>query len=415
MSSAAPVSTGMQPATATGARSRSARGDVVIATLAHGRGGTGVHTHGRALLAGLREAGLGCRIETPFSGSLKWLPVFAVRPLLIYPVNKTWSTKWYRKWHREALRERLVRELRRLGASAVIAQCPVSAAAALDARQRTGRRFPVAMVCHFNHSEAREYREKGELADEAYFQEVLAFEKSVLQQVDHVIYVSAWARRVVEQERGIRPIASSVIWNGIDAAQPPPRLNRQDLGLAPDDLVLINVGTLEKRKNQLRLVELFAAVAAEFPQARLLLAGSGPARQEIEHSIRAHGLGEKVRLLGFRDDVGDLLRLSDVYVHYAALENCPMVLLEAARAGLPMAAAASGGVPELLEEFGGVPLAPSDTARSLAALRPLLRDAQLRAEAGKISRQAFQQRFTRESMIGQYINALGLSASLTAS
>src|SRR5207245_2016736 len=104
----------------------------------------------------------------------------------------------------------------------------------------------------------------------------------VLQGVDRVIYASGWARRVVEQERGIRPRASSVIWNGIDAIQPPQRVTRAEVGLKPDETVLINVGTLEKRKNQLGLVRLFAKVAHEIPDARLLLVGDGPARREIE-------------------------------------------------------------------------------------------------------------------------------------
>ena len=384
--------------------------DVVIATLARGRGETGVHTHSRALRDGLSEAGFSCRLQTPFSGSPKWLPVFAVRPLFIYPLNKTWSTRWYRRWHQEALREQLIRELGRHGTSAVVAQCPISASAALDAREQNGGNFPVAMVCHFNHSEAQEYRDKGELADEQYFQEVLTFEQSVLQRVDRVIYVSGWARRVVEQERGIRPRASSVIWNGIAGTQPPQQLRREDLGLSADHLVMINVGTLEPRKNQLGLVDLFAQFAAEFPAARLLLVGNGPSRHAIEARIDQHGLRQKVKLLGFRRDVADLLGLADVYVHYAAMENCPMVLLEAARAGLPVAAAASGGVPELLEELGGIALDASNPSHSLTALRPLLQDARHRADAGRLAQQRFHRRFTRQAMVREYLRVLGLSS-----
>ena len=383
--------------------------DVVIATLARGRGETGVHTHSRALRDGLSEAGFSSRLQTPFSGSPKWLPVFALRPLFIYPVNKTWSTRWYRRWHLEALREQLVRDFGRHRASAVVAQCPISASAALDARHQTGGRFPIAMVCHFNHSEAQEYRDKGELADKQYFQEVLAFEQSVLQRVDHVIYVSDWARRVVEQERGIRPRASSVIWNGIAAISPEQRLRRENLGLGADDLVMINVGTLEPRKNQPGLVDLFAQITTEFPAARLLLVGNGPSRHSIERRIDQYGLQQKVKLLGFRRDVADLLGLADVYVHYAAMENCPMVLLEAARAGLPVAAAASGGVPELLEELGGIALNSSNPSHSLTALRPLLQDARHRADAGRLAQQRFHRRFTRQAMVREYLRVLGLS------
>lgn len=411
MSSAAPVNARMDRAQGLGGFVGRAAGEVVIATLARGRGETGVHTHSQALRDGLNETGFACRLQTPFSGSPKWLPVFAMRPLFIAPLNKTWSTRWYRRWHLEALREQLLRDLGRNGAAAVVAQCPISASAALDVRDRTGGNFPVAMVCHFNHSEAQEYREKGELADDRYFQEVLEFEQSVLERVDRVIYVSGWARRVVEHERGIRPRASSVIWNGIAGAQPPKRVGREALGLSSEHLVLINVGTLEPRKNQLGLIDLFEQISREFPAARLLLVGGGPCRQELERRIAYQGLQDKVKLLGFRSDVADLLRASDLYVHYAAMENCPMVLLEAARAGLPVAAAATGGVPELLNELGGVPLDSSDLGQAMAALRPLLRDAASRADAGRLTQHNFNRRFTRQAMVREYLRVLGLSNS----
>src|SRR5207248_3321797 len=134
---------------------------------------------------------------------------------------------------------------------AVIAQCPVSARAALDVREAVRGTFPVAMVCHFNHSEASEYRDKGELSGQRRYEEMLAFEDKVLREVDRVVYVSNWARQNVEQARGLRTKSSAVIWNGVDdlRAASAESLKRSDLDLADDDLVLVNVGSLEPRKN----------------------------------------------------------------------------------------------------------------------------------------------------------------------
>ena len=386
-------------------------GRVVIATVARPTGDTGVHTHSRALRGGLLNAGFDCELATPFDRGRKWLPIFSARRAVIYPLNRTWATRWYRHWHLAALRENLLESLGARFVDGVVAQCPLSARAALDVRRRLDRRFPIDMVCHFNHSEAREYRDKGELSDPRYYQSVLAFEKDVLESVDQVIYVSAWAQRVVEQERGIKPQASTVIWNGLPGTTPPPKLIREDLGLGSDDLVLINVGTLEPRKNQIALIELFKHVVAEFPRSRLLLVGEGPSRREIEARIAAIGLQSQVQLLGMRNDVPDLLALSDLYVHASLLENCPMALLEAARAGLPVAAAPAGGVPELLEALNGVAIDVDDPAASLATLRPLLRNRPDRARAGQSARILFEQRFTREAMTCQYLRALGLTSS----
>jgi glycosyltransferase involved in cell wall biosynthesis len=380
---------------------------VVIATLEPIRGDTGVQTHSRMLHAGLTGAGRSCIIQTPLAGTRIWIPIFAVRPLFLHRLkNKTWSTWWLRKWHEAAVYGGLVRAGRRQDIAAVVAQCPVSAKAALLARRKLGESFPVVMVCHFNFSEATEYREKGELTNQRYFDSVLAMEKQVLESVDRVIYVSNWARRVVEDERSIHPRASTVIWNGVAAHVPPTKLTRADIGLAPHDVILISVGTLEPRKNQLALVNLFAKLAPRHPSARLVLVGNGQSRQQIESAIAENKIESKVRLLGFRRDVADLLPLADLYVHASLLENCPMVILEAARAGLPIAAVPAGGVPELLKALGGTALNLDDES----SLDPLLASAPARAAAGAVAREAFERHFTRDAMIEAYMRTLELTA-----
>jgi glycosyltransferase involved in cell wall biosynthesis len=357
------------------------------------------------------EQGVACDVVSPFTGSRLWLPVFAVRPAILKPLNKTWGTRWYRHWHLVALRRNLLRRLataNHAGIGAVVAQCPVSARAALDVRSHLGGRWPVSVVCHFNHSEAREYRDKGELRGDRAFNRMLAEENAVLAEVDHVVYVSGWARDVVEIERGVRPRSSTVIWNGLPDASVDTAnrfAQRAMLGLGDDDLALVNVGTLEPRKNQAGLVDLFADVAARFPQARLLLVGDGPHRPIVEERIRERGLEAKVKLLGMRRDVPSILSAADVYVHFATAENCPVVLIEAARAGLPMAAAPVGGVPELLRELGsGVELNLTDRAASLRALRPLLESTERRTDLGRRARASFERRFTRDAMVKQYMS-----------
>jgi hypothetical protein len=129
---------------------------IVIATINRAEGDTGVHTHTRMLAEGLRAAGATCDVVSPFSGSKLWLPIFAVRPLLLKRMNKTWSTLWHRRWHMAAVRENLRRRLAKSPADVIVAQCPVSAKAALDARAALKLTCPIVLVCHFNHSEAAE-------------------------------------------------------------------------------------------------------------------------------------------------------------------------------------------------------------------------------------------------------------------
>jgi glycosyltransferase involved in cell wall biosynthesis len=391
------------PAPIAGTRRR----QVIIATVNRPAGQTGVHTHTRVLEEGLVSSGFGCQVVSPFSRGPHWLAVFAIRRLF-HPLDKSWSTRWYRRWHRAAVRDNLMRRLQKEQfAGVIVAQCPISADAAVEARARLKLDFPVAMVCHFNFSEAQEYREQGVLADDGSFNEILKFEQRVLSAVDRVVYVSRWAQQVVEQTRGICTRASTVIWNGIPNSSPA-AISREKLGLNHDDLVFINVGTLEPRKNQVGLIDLFELVSRQEPRARLVLAGEGHDRAAITRKLEQRALTSRVMLLGHRTDVPALLPAADAYIHYSSLENCPVALLEAARAGLPVAAVATGGVPELLNNLGGIALHETDLAQSMQALRPMLCDAALRRQLGAAARQGFERFFTREAMIDAYRRALGL-------
>ena len=391
-------------------RNRTRLKGLLIATVARSEGDTGVQTHTRMLREGVARVGPPCTVVSPFSGSRKWLPVFAVRPLLLHRIDRSLSTRWYRHWHLAALRENLRRSLALGPAAAVVAQCPLSARAALDVRADLSLDFRVALACHFNGSEAQEYRDKGELDDEAAYRAIVALEDEVLRTVDQVIHVSHWSRQAMESCRAIRPRASTVIWNGIAATNPSTALTRADLGLGPDDLVLINVGTLEPRKNQVGLLDLFAALCARYPRARLLLVGDGPLRGEVRRKVEQERLVGRVKLLGSRPDVPALLMLADLYIHYATLENCPVVMLEAARAGLPSAAVPVGGIAELQARLeSSVALPAADVEASLRALEPLLSDPTLRAEWGRRARRNFDRTFTSEAMAAAYLDVLGLS------
>jgi glycosyltransferase involved in cell wall biosynthesis len=382
---------------------------VVIATIERPQGDTGIHAHTNALFDGLIGCGIDAELANPFCVGAKWLPVFGLREL-IKPINKTWGLRWYRHWHGAALRECLMQSMLNRAADVVIAQCPVSAQAAIDLREQWKLDFKIALVCHFNYSEATEYCDKGELPCGKVFDRMMEQEARVLQSVDHVIYVSNWAQRVVETERSINPKRSRVIWNGIASHDQTPSLSRSDIGVGENDLMLINVGSLEPRKNQIELLDLFKLIRSERANARLVLVGDGPQRTEIEQKIHRHELTDSVVVLGHRTDVPALLKLADIYVHYSKLENCPVILLEAARAGLAIAAIPAGGVGEIGAQLGGIThLHERDINASLNALQPLLKEDSLRRSLGASARRGFEARFTRDAMVQQYLDELELS------
>ena len=392
------------------------QGPVLIASILRTPGPTGVQAHVGTLEKGIAGAGFGCVTVTPFSGGHAWLPVFAVRPLLLSRLKKSWSTRWHRHWHLVALRRNLARAVRRWPPAAMIAEDPLAAKAALDSRETLGGSFPIAAVCHFNVSQAKEWRDKGELDDKRAYTKILRLEEEVLERVDHVVYVSSWARETIERDRRIRPRSSAVIWNGLAPLPPPTTGTREEFGLAEDDVVLINIGTLEPRKNQIGLVEAFARLHERFPVTKLLLIGDGPDRRRVERRIADLRITDSVRLLGYRRNAASYLGLADVYVHYAAIENLPLVLLEAARAGLPSAAPPVGGIAELQPRLGGsVPLASDDPDASAEALGRLVGDSAVRDEMGRLAYARFLENFTEDAMVSAYLRLFGLERATASS
>jgi glycosyltransferase involved in cell wall biosynthesis len=146
---------------------------------------------------------------------------------------------------------------------------------------------------------------------------------------------------------------------------------RRFLGLERDEFVWLAVGRFEVAKDYPNMLRGFAGARERCPQAVLLLVGRGSLQAETEALAQALGLGGAVRFLGVRNDVPELMSAADGYVMSSAWEGMPIVLLEAAAAGLPVVATRVGGNPEVVgDEETGFLVPPRDSdALGLAMVR----------------------------------------------
>jgi glycosyltransferase involved in cell wall biosynthesis len=166
-----------------------------------------------------------------------------------------------------------------------------------------------------------------------------------------------------------------------------------------DALVFTCVAGLRPQKNHRLLLQAFAQAAPQLPDALLLLVGPpdrlDPAYAESLKSLAQElGLGQRVRFLGSRADVPDILRASDVFVLSSDYEGNPLSVLEAMAAGLPVISTAVGGVPELVQHGATGLLVPAGDACSLAeAIAQLGCDPARRAAMGNAARQTARERF----------------------
>jgi glycosyltransferase involved in cell wall biosynthesis len=158
----------------------------------------------------------------------------------------------------------------------------------------------------------------------------------------------------------------AVIPNGFDTRGPErrPRAEmRAELGWRDGETIVLCVGRLAPQKDFGTLIDAFARVSGR-PGLRLAIAGEGPERQRLERSIQQHGV--RAELLGLRGDVPDLLGAADLFVLSSSIEGFPNVIGEALLAGLPVAATAAGGVPEIVRDGIDGRVVPIGDAAALA-------------------------------------------------
>jgi len=173
--------------------------------------------------------------------------------------------------------------------------------------------------------------------------------------VDHVTIVSQAAADRFVRERIVPESLLTVIPNGVDTEQfrrIPREVGhslRQSLGLE-GKFVWLAVGRFEIAKDYPNMLRGFARVRERFPQATLLLVGRGSLQSETERLAQSLDLGSGVRFLGVRDDVVQVMSAADGYVMSSAWEGMPMVLLEAAAAGLPIVTTRVGGNHEVVRD-----------------------------------------------------------------
>lgn len=189
-------------------------------------------------------------------------------------------------------------------------------------------------------------------------------ERSLARRTQAIVAVSEDERETILESGIVAPERLHVVGNGIefaplDAARP---INRSELQVPAGVPLLLCAGLFNAAKGQDLLVEALKRPGLE--SVHVLLAGEGEMRAELER----HGLGPRVRLLGFRRDVPALLASVDALVLPSRWEGMPYIVLEALAAGRPVLATPVDGARSVLRASGGGLLAERCDAAAIAEL-----------------------------------------------
>lgn len=190
--------------------------------------------------------------------------------------------------------------------------------------------------------------------------------------VDHMTIISQAAADRFIGERIVPRELLEVVPNGVDTERyrgvaPGTRERLRDsLGLR-EEFVWLAVGRFEVAKDYPTLLRAFARVGEERGDGVLLLVGRGSLQTETERLAGTLGLNGRVRFVGTREDVPEFMAVADGYVMSSAWEGMPMVLLEAAAAGLPIVTTRVGGNAEVVQDGVSGFVVPPGDANALAA------------------------------------------------
>lgn len=195
------------------------------------------------------------------------------------------------------------------------------------------------------------------------------------------------------------------IYNGIDIARfrdvaADPEALRAALGIPAEAPVVGTVGRLAAQKAPEDFVRMAARIHAQRPDAHFVYVGGGPLQARVEAQVEAAGLKPVMHLLGYRNDVPELLRVFDVFALTSLWEGLPRVFAQAMCAGLPIVATRVDGAAEAIEEgVNGFLVEPGQPQAQAERVLRLLSDSALRRAVGQNGLEQVDPKFNEREMV----------------
>lgn len=160
---------------------------------------------------------------------------------------------------------------------------------------------------------------------------------------------------------------------------------------------MIMIARFQEQKNHKALIEALNELK-DLDWELELVGGDGGKQAGVEELIQQYGLGDKINILGHKNNIKELISKSQIFVLSTNWEGFPLTTLEAMRAKLPVVATNVGGVSEAIDQ-GKTGFAINSQDELLEALRKLITDAELRKTMGEEARRQYLEFFTVDAML----------------
>lgn len=163
------------------------------------------------------------------------------------------------------------------------------------------------------------------------------------------------------------------------------------------------IGRLTKSKGIHTLISSIPEVLKEYPDTKFQLVGEGPLYKKISEIIRSRNIYEKVDLMGYREDVSDILRNSDIFVLPSLSEGSPLAVFEAMSTGLPIIISEKAVPDHLIEnDRNGIVIPEDDSKELVNAIITLIKDPGARLQFGTLNRKIIEEEYSWEKTTDKF-------------
>lgn len=226
---------------------------------------------------------------------------------------------------------------------------------------------------------------------------------------NQIISVSNILKQNLMRYENISSNKIRVVHNGIDVDRFCRRPSheakaiKKELGFEPDDFIIGNVARLDTVKDHENLIKAYAVVQEKVPQAKLLIIGEGPLKNEIVKLVNELEISQNVTFLSARKDIPELLNVIDIFVLSSRNEGISLTLLEAMASERAVIATEVGGNKEIIQHrLNGFLVPPSDFIKLSGAILELLNNKDLAMNLAIEARKTILMKFSVSAMTRQY-------------
>ena len=225
---------------------------------------------------------------------------------------------------------------------------------------------------------------------------------------DRIVALTELEKRDLADSGVLAPDKIEIISSGIDTDRKEisdkDRIRKKnEFSVNPDERLVVMAGRLEAVKGPGVFLECALVLLEEFDDVKFLAAGDGSLKSELTAQCRELGISKSFIFAGWREDIFDILAMSDVVVLPSLNEAVGRVLLEAGICGIPAVASRVGGVPEIISDRQtGILVEPSDAVGMAEAVSYLLRHKDVRIGMGQAARERVSALFSESSMIAGF-------------